>query len=87
MVLHDVAAYGEQVGETYDRVYGAVLDTDGAVERLVELADGGPVLELGVGTGRLALPLARQGLEVTGVDSSPAMLEQLRTKARERGCH
>jgi SAM-dependent methyltransferase len=85
MALHDVTAYGEQVGETYDRVYGAVLDTDGAVERLVELADGGPVLELGVGTGRLALPLAGQGLEVTGVDSSPAMLEQLTTKARAAG--
>ena len=85
MALHDVTAYGEQVGETYDRVYGAVLDTDGAVERLLELADGGPVLELGVGTGRLALPLAGHGLEVTGVDSSPAMLEQLTAKARAAG--
>jgi len=82
MALHDVTAYGEQVGDTYDRVYGSVLDTDGAVERLVELAAGGPVLELGVGTGRLAVPLARRGLEVVGVDSSGAMLDQLRAKAR-----
>jgi hypothetical protein len=56
MALHDATAHGEQVGDTYDHVYGSVLDTDGAVQRLAELAGDGPVLELRVGTGRLALP-------------------------------
>ncbi|HYH23396.1 MAG TPA: class I SAM-dependent methyltransferase [Azospirillum sp.] len=41
---------------------------------------GGPVLEIGCGTGRLTIPLARMGLEVTALDASPAMLEQLRAK-------
>jgi SAM-dependent methyltransferase len=44
------------------------------------VATGGPVLELGCGTGRLAIPLARAGLEVWALDSSAAMLDQLRTK-------
>jgi SAM-dependent methyltransferase len=43
-------------------------------------AGGGPVLELGVGTGRLALPLAERGLDVTGLDDSPEMLDRLRAK-------
>ena len=47
---------------------------------LAELADGGPVLEFGVGTGRLALPLARLGLPVSGIDGSAEMLDQLRNK-------
>lgn len=51
-----------------------------AVDRLVELADGGPVLEFAVGTGRVAIPLLERGLEVTGIELSPAMIEQLRTK-------
>jgi SAM-dependent methyltransferase len=45
---------------------------------------GGPVLELACGTGRVLLPIARQGVRIDGVDSSPAMLRQLRQKlARE----
>ncbi len=51
-----------------------------AVDRLVELADGGPALELAVGTGRVALPLVRRGVPVTGIELSPAMVEVLRTK-------
>ncbi|MFP4115494.1 MAG: class I SAM-dependent methyltransferase [Spirochaetota bacterium] len=53
------------------------------VDRLVELARGGPVLEFAVGTGRIAIPLARRGLSVTGIELSPAMIAQLRTKADE----
>src|SRR5947208_8862320 len=48
-------------------------------------AGGGPVLELGVGTGRLALPLAARGLEVWGIDSSEAMLDRLRAKPGAEG--
>ncbi len=50
------------------------------VERLVDEAGGGPVLELGVGSGRLAIPLAQRGLEVHGVDASQAMLDRLAAK-------
>ncbi len=58
----------------------ASLDTDGAVARLKELAGKGPVLELGVGTGRVALPLAEEGLEVHGIEASKAMIAKLREK-------
>jgi SAM-dependent methyltransferase len=72
--------YGEQVAEVYDRLHPDVLISDGAVATLARLAAGGPVLELGVGTGRLAIPLAEQGLPVTGLDISPAMLARLAEK-------
>lgn len=57
-----------------------MLDTDAAVAGLAELAAGGPVLELGIGTGRLALPLADQGLAVAGVEASEEMVALLRAK-------
>ncbi len=72
--------YGERGADLYDAWYQDVLDPGASVDLLVELADGGPVLELGVGTGRIALPLAGRGLEVHGIDASPAMLEHLRAK-------
>jgi SAM-dependent methyltransferase len=74
------SAYGEAFADVYDDWYAEVSDVDGTVARLVELAAGGPVLELGVGTGRLALPLAAAGIEVHGIDASPAMVERMRAK-------
>ena len=53
------------------------------VERLVQLAEGGRALEFAIGTGRVAIPLAARGVSVTGVELSPHMVEQLRTKADE----
>ncbi len=53
------------------------------VDRLVELADGGPALELAIGTGRVAVPLAARGVPVTGIELSQPMVEQLRTKVDE----
>src|SRR5512146_412566 len=53
------------------------------VDRLAELAEGGRALELAIGTGRVAVPLARRGVPVTGIELSPPMIEQLRTKADE----
>ncbi|WP_326549328.1 class I SAM-dependent methyltransferase [Micromonospora sp. NBC_01813] len=53
------------------------------VDRLVELADGGPALEFAVGTGRVAVPLSRRGVPVTGIELSRPMVAQLRTKASE----
>jgi SAM-dependent methyltransferase len=76
---HDAAAYGQSIAEVYDEWYGG-LDTDAAVELLAGLAGKGPVLELGIGTGRLAVPLAERGFEVCGVDASPAMVDRLRAR-------
>jgi SAM-dependent methyltransferase len=51
-----------------------------AVRFLAGLARGGRVLELGIGTGRLALPLTRRGVQVHGIELSPAMVDQLRAQ-------
>ncbi len=80
---YDSTQYGRSFADVYDDWYGEVSDVEATVERVAVLAarrGGGRVLELGVGTGRLALPLAARGLAVTGVDSSPEMLERLRAK-------
>ncbi len=50
------------------------------VDFLADLARGGPALELGIGTGRIALPLSERGVAVHGIDLSPAMVVQLRAK-------
>ncbi len=52
-----------------------------AVDVLEQLAGGGPVLELAIGTGRVAIPLARRGLSVTGIELSAPMVARLREKA------
>nr|WSY57382.1 class I SAM-dependent methyltransferase [Streptomyces sp. NBC_00886] len=54
-----------------------------AVDRLAHLAGGGAALEFAIGTGRVAVPLAERGVPVTGIELSPPMVEQLRTKADE----
>jgi SAM-dependent methyltransferase len=71
--------YGDRIADVYDGLYSG-LDTDGAVETLAALAGAGPVLELAIGTGRIALPLADRGLEVHGIDASEAMVAKLREK-------
>ena len=53
------------------------------VDRLVALADGGRALELAIGTGRVAVPLRERGVPVAGIELSPHMVEQLRTKVDE----
>lgn len=73
-------AYGDRMADVYDSWYDDSADTEMAVNFLNVRAGQGPLLELGVGTGRLALRLARLGHQVTGVDISKAMLDQLRSK-------
>jgi SAM-dependent methyltransferase len=75
--------YGDRIADVYDDFYQG-LDTEGAVETLAGLAGTGHVLELAIGTGRLALPLAERGLEVHGIDASQAMVAKLREKPGER---
>lgn len=81
----DASTYGEHFADVYDEWYGGVSDVAATVEVVAGLAGGGPLLELGVGTGRLAVPLAQRGLEVHGIDASPAMLERLAAKAAAAG--
>jgi SAM-dependent methyltransferase len=54
-----------------------------AVDRLARLAGDGAALEFAIGTGRVAVPLAERGVRVTGIELSPPMVAQLRTKADE----
>jgi SAM-dependent methyltransferase len=74
--------YGRSFAEVYDEWYPADAATSAAVEHLHRLAgDGARILELGVGTGRLALPLAALGHELVGMDSSEEMLDRLADNA------
>ena len=79
MDSHDHEAYGESVAGVYDD-WHSELDPH-AIDALAELAGGGKVLELGVGTGRVALPLAARNVEVHGIDASPSMIARLHDKA------
>jgi SAM-dependent methyltransferase len=69
--------------ESYDESAAWMFDSavvDPAVDFLAELAGEGAALELGIGTGRIALPLSRRGVRVSGIDLSPDMVAQLRAK-------
>jgi SAM-dependent methyltransferase len=80
--------FGEQVAELYDQESGGMFDpavVDPVVDFLVELAGGGAALELGIGTGRIAIPLAARGVPVHGIDLSEAMLAKLRAKPGAEG--
>jgi SAM-dependent methyltransferase len=87
MTDYDPREYGARWATQYDDWHTGMMDDEGAVAVLGEFAGdpGGPVLEFGVGTGRLAVPLARLGLEVVGVDISEEMLAQLREKPGAEG--
>jgi len=75
--------FGERVAARYDESSAEMFDpavVDPAVDFLAELAGGGAALELGIGTGRIALPLAARGIRVHGIDLSEAMVARLRAK-------
>jgi SAM-dependent methyltransferase len=74
------STYGERIAAVYDEWFGLPADTGPAVDFLAGLAGNGPVLELGIGTGRIALPLAERRVEMHGVDASEAMVAKLREK-------
>ncbi|MEJ5255448.1 MAG: class I SAM-dependent methyltransferase [Acidimicrobiales bacterium] len=74
------SSYGDVFADVYDEWYRDLPHTDRCADAIAELAAGGPVLELGVGTGRLALAMAARGVWVTGLDASAAMLAKLRAK-------
>src|SRR5438552_5642067 len=76
------ATYGDRIADVYDERYGAAFqkDTEATVAFLKDLVGAGPALELGIGTGRVALPLAEAGVEVHGIDASEQMVRRLREK-------
>ncbi len=74
----DDRVYNEACAEVYDEWFGSCEEA--AVDRLAELAGAGRVLELGIGSGLMALPLAARGIDVHGIDLSPAMVVRLRAK-------
>ena len=73
-----VMSFGEDVARRYDDTERG--DEVEAVAFLAQLARGGPALELAIGTGRIALPLAARAIRVDGIDFSSAMVTQLRAK-------
>ena len=78
MNFYSDETYGERVAGVYDEWYS---DYDShAIDALADLADGGRALELGIGTGRIALPLSAKGVEVHGVDAAASMISRLRAK-------
>jgi SAM-dependent methyltransferase len=75
--------FNEEIAATYDSDSSAMFDegiVGPTVDVLAQLAGGSRALEFGIGTGRIALPLARRGVEVHGIDLSRAMVARLRAK-------
>jgi SAM-dependent methyltransferase len=75
--------FGERIAKSYRAKWPELFEpavVDPAVSFLAELAGGGAALELGIGTGRIAIPLSRRGVRVDGIDLSPEMAAQLRAE-------
>src|ERR1700683_3384290 len=75
--------FDKRIAENYEtRWPEVVLPTvvEPIVDFLVDHADDGPVLELAIGTGRIAVPLHQRGISVSGIDLSPDMVAELRAK-------
>src|SRR5262249_61757389 len=72
--------YGDRIADAYGQWPRLPQNAERAVEFLASVAGRGPILELGIGTGRLALPLVERGFAVHGIDASPAMVARLRAK-------
>jgi SAM-dependent methyltransferase len=83
LLVHEDGYFDERVAARYDEFAAEMFDpivVDPVIDFLAELAGSGRALELGVGTGRIALPLARRGVPVHGIELSRAMVAKLRAK-------
>jgi SAM-dependent methyltransferase len=79
----DAGLFGRHEAERYDQTTGDEFDPaiiEATADFLAQLAGTGRAIELGIGTGRIALPLARRGIPVHGIDLSQPMVDQLRSK-------
>jgi SAM-dependent methyltransferase len=82
--MRDDGYFDERVASRYDESAADMFDAatlEPAVDLLAELAGEGPALEFGIGTGRVALPLAARGVRVQGIDLSNAMIARLHAKS------
>ena len=70
--------YGEKIADIYDDWYSS--PDESSIALLSDLARQGRVLELGIGTGRVALPLKEKGIDISGIDASPSMVKKLHAK-------
>lgn len=80
---YDLNSYGDAASDIYDELMGEAEST--CVDFLARHAPGGRALELGIGTGRAAIPLAKKGILVDGIESSSRMVEKLTAKAGAEG--
>jgi SAM-dependent methyltransferase len=80
MKSFEPSTYGDRIAGFYDELYASLPNDHPMIETLARLAGEGPALELGIGTGRVALPLASRGVPVHGIDASAAMVDRLRAK-------
>ena len=80
MTDYGPATYGDRIAEIYDQFHPGAEDATAQLRALAALAGRGGALELGIGTGRVALPLVEQGVAVHGIDASEAMIDKLRAK-------
>ncbi|HSD44997.1 MAG TPA: class I SAM-dependent methyltransferase, partial [Pyrinomonadaceae bacterium] len=78
MNFYNHETYGERVAGVYDDWFAE--HNPQMIDVLAELAGRGRALELGIGTGRVALPLAAKGVEVHGIDAAESMISRLREK-------
>jgi SAM-dependent methyltransferase len=83
MMRYDIAAYGDKRPDYDSMLWELREDEAEASAFLAGLATDGRALELGIGTGRVALPLARHGVAVTGIEGSSSMVDQLKRKITE----
>jgi SAM-dependent methyltransferase len=82
---HNEGLFGERAASVYDQRTAGMFDpavVTPVVQMLADLAGQGGALEFGIGTGRIALPLAERGVRVAGIDNSEAMVARLRAKPR-----
>jgi hypothetical protein len=80
--------FDEWVARGFEALWPELFEpslVEATVDRLAELAGDGPALELGIGTGRIAVPLTRRGVRVAGIELSPAMVDQLRAQSGASG--
>jgi SAM-dependent methyltransferase len=80
MEQYGPATYGDRIAGFYDQHYTPLPNDHPMIDTLASLAGGGCALELGIGTGRVALPLTSRGVPVHGIDASAAMADHLRAK-------
>src|SRR5215470_3505876 len=80
MAEYDETTYGERIAQVYDLFYEKRDNPETVADFLAPLAGKRRAVELGIGTGRIAIPLTLRGVRVVGIDASPAMVAKMRDK-------